>query len=306
MSIYNNFCNKLIDNLNKNENKVIVIDLILDGGAFKGTYLLGALYYLKVLQERKFIKINRVSGCSIGALLGCLFLLNKLELFEKNYSKLRECFNENCNFKNLHKIIDELINHLDKDDFKKLNDRLFVNYYNIEKKKEKLISNYKSNLELSNSLKYTSFIPYFVNGKTHYHGNIDGSKPYIFKNLNDENKKILYLSLIKIGKINEFISTNCDKNATGRAMKGIMNIHDFFLFKKKTSMCSYVNDWTLIDFTKNSGLEMIWVIIIYFLSMCIFLYKNIPVKLKNSFVISQMIRITKKFCKHILIKYICM
>ena len=154
MSIYNNFCNKLIDNLNKNENKVIVIDLILDGGAFKGTYLLGALYYLKVLQERKFIKINRVSGCSIGALLGCLFLLNKLELFEKN-------------------------------DFKKLNDRLFINYYNIEKKKEKLISNYKSNIELSNFLKYTSFIPYFINGKTHYHGNIDGSKPYIFKNLND-------------------------------------------------------------------------------------------------------------------------
>lgn len=306
MSLYNIFCNKLIDNLNVNENKVITIDLILDSGAFKGSYLLGALYYLKVLQERNIIKINKISGCSIGALLGVLFLLNKLELFEKNYSKLRECFNENCTFENLHQLIDKSVSLLNKDDYKKLNNKMYINYYNIKDKKEIIKSIFLSNNDLCEILKYTSFIPYIINGKTNYNGNIDGNKPFIFKNNNDNDTKILYLSLVKIGKLNEFFKTSYDKNSTGRAIKGLMNIHDFFLFNKRTSMCSYVNDWTILDFTQNSGFEVLWIFIIYILSISIFLYKKVPPQIKDSLIISQLLSISKKFCKNLLIKYISM
>jgi hypothetical protein len=43
----------------KNNKNPIQIDLILDGGIFNGSYLIGALYYLKQLEERKIIKINQ-------------------------------------------------------------------------------------------------------------------------------------------------------------------------------------------------------------------------------------------------------
>ena len=44
------YVNKLIDNLPdniKNTKKPIVLDLVLDGGVFNGSYLVGALYFLK-------------------------------------------------------------------------------------------------------------------------------------------------------------------------------------------------------------------------------------------------------------------
>ena len=50
---------KLIDNLPddiKNVPEPVVIDLVLDGGVFNGSYLVGALYFLKEMEKRKYIK----------------------------------------------------------------------------------------------------------------------------------------------------------------------------------------------------------------------------------------------------------
>ncbi len=38
------------------------LDIVFEGGLFNGSYLIGALYYLKQLEEKKYIKINRISG----------------------------------------------------------------------------------------------------------------------------------------------------------------------------------------------------------------------------------------------------
>ena len=42
--------------------------------------MLGSLYYIKELEEQNKITIERVSGCSIGAFLGAMYLLNRLDL----------------------------------------------------------------------------------------------------------------------------------------------------------------------------------------------------------------------------------
>ena len=60
--------------------KITEIDLVLDGGAFNGIYMLGALFYIKELETQNKIKITRISGCSIGAVMGLMYLLNRLDL----------------------------------------------------------------------------------------------------------------------------------------------------------------------------------------------------------------------------------
>ena len=56
------------------------INLILDGGAFNGGSIVGNLLILKQLEKQGHIKIQKISGCSIGALLGLLFIIDKLKI----------------------------------------------------------------------------------------------------------------------------------------------------------------------------------------------------------------------------------
>ena len=60
------YINKLIENLpdeikeNARNKTPIKIDLILDGGIFNGSYLVGALYFIKEMESRKYIKVERI------------------------------------------------------------------------------------------------------------------------------------------------------------------------------------------------------------------------------------------------------
>ena len=49
---YDTVIQNLVNNINTNDNP-IKLDLVLDSGGFKGSYLLGALYYLKYLEKKK-------------------------------------------------------------------------------------------------------------------------------------------------------------------------------------------------------------------------------------------------------------
>ena len=73
----------LIENLPNNSSnptkKCEKIDLILEGGAFNGSYMLGILYFLKNMEQKKEFKIERISGVSIGAMLGLIYQLDCLD-----------------------------------------------------------------------------------------------------------------------------------------------------------------------------------------------------------------------------------
>ena len=66
------YVNKLIENLPEETKKLQYIDLVLDGGIFNGSYLVGSLYFLKEMERRKYLKIARISGCSIGSIVAFL------------------------------------------------------------------------------------------------------------------------------------------------------------------------------------------------------------------------------------------
>ena len=84
----NEYVNKLIENLPdniKNCKEPEKIDLVLDGGIFNGSYLVGALHFLKEMEKRNYIKIERISGCSIGSSVAFLYFIDALDLMPKLY-----------------------------------------------------------------------------------------------------------------------------------------------------------------------------------------------------------------------------
>ena len=66
------YLHTLIENLDK-KNIPKEIDLILDGGAFNGAFQYGILLYIKELETLKLLNVDKISGCSVGALLGTLY-----------------------------------------------------------------------------------------------------------------------------------------------------------------------------------------------------------------------------------------
>jgi predicted acylesterase/phospholipase RssA len=129
---------QLIDTLPtrvKNTNSPLIIDLILSGGVFNGSYMLGSLLFLKEMEKRNYVKVNRISTCSISSLLGVLYITDKLyALCNNNYEVLFNQFIETqqmCCMLELRKYI-----NIDPSDLFKINNKLYISYYNVRKQKK--------------------------------------------------------------------------------------------------------------------------------------------------------------------------
>ena len=61
----------LIDNIPK-PRYTETINIVCDSGAYNGGYLYGMLLYMKKLEDTNYVKIDKISGASIGSLMGTL------------------------------------------------------------------------------------------------------------------------------------------------------------------------------------------------------------------------------------------
>lgn len=294
MSVYKSYINTLIDNLHFNESKPLELDLILDGGGFKGSYLIGSLLYLYELEKKNYIKINRISGSSIGALLGTLYLLERLDEWDNLYKEIVDDFKKTMNLKFLHSVLENLSQKLHENEYKKLNGKLYLNYFDIEKKQEEVISTFDSNKDVVECLKYTSYVPVITDGNMHYNNKIDGARPYIFETRGTNENKILYIDLNFIGKIKNFFNTSTDKNGSARILKGIIDIHDFFSEGQQTTMCSYVNNWKLKDYGFHRFKELSWILLIYAVTLLSVIYRCLSPYIDNSLIFNHVKNVLKK------------
>jgi hypothetical protein len=251
----------------KDENKPVVIDLVLDGGVFNGSYLVGALLFLKEMEKRNYIKINRISGCSIGSLLGFLYLIDSLDLAIILYDIFSKNFKENCNFeiyKDLKMYLQDRIPH---DVCSKINKKLYIKYNNIKKGTHKVKSVYKNEDEIIDTIIRSSFFPYILDGTFAYKEKyFDGFNPYIFKKRS--NRKIIFIDLCGIDKLSYTLNIKNEKNNFHRILTGLTDICIFFIKKSETAMCSCVNDWNYfnkIRFYIRQLLENVIFLIIYFI-----------------------------------------
>jgi hypothetical protein len=294
------YVNKLIDNLPdniKNSKTPLQIDLVLSGGAFNGSYLIGALYFLKEMENRNFIKINRISGCSIGSIAGLLYVFNDLNKITKIYKYFTKQFKKKYNLS----ILKNIKNILGKDicnNYQKANNMLHICYNNVETCKKIVKNTYTSIDDLCSSIIKSCFVPFLIDETMCYKSKyIDGINPYIFGF--EQNTKILFLDLLTYDKFNCLINIKNEKNTFHRILSGLLEIHNFFIKNKNTEMCSYVNDWSIFhnSFYKSKlYFEKFIVYIAYILlkiNKC--LDKNLQYPLKETFLYKLLVQMYRSF-----------
>jgi len=246
----------IIQKLKKNKN----MNLILEGGIFNGSYLIGALYFLKELEKRKYIKIQKYSGCSIGAMCALLYLIDELNLAEELYSESLKKFKEYHNLDFINNLLEKILTKMPNNTYQKMKNKLYICYYDIETNKKVVDTNFNDNEHLIECIRRSSFIPFLMNGEiVHQNQYVDGIFPHIFsfeeRNMKQKdvktNQKTLYLDLVGSDKVKYLLCVKNECSNFHRIMAGVLDIHLFFMKENRTQMCSYVEDWKIIDQINN-------------------------------------------------------
>ena len=279
----NEYVIKLIENLPddiKNVNEPIKMDLVLDGGIFNGSYHVGALYFLKEMEKRKYFKIERISGCSVGSIVGFLYFIDSLDLMPKLYDLLNKEFRQTYNLNLLKELKKHLSERIPSDICERINGRLYITYNNIKKGTKPVKSVYKDADDIINTIIKSSYIPYLIDGNILYENkSVDGITPFIFK---EREKKILYLDLFGSDKLGNLLNVKNEKSNYHRILSGLLDIHSFFIKKSNTPMCSYVNDWSYSNICFNHIKTIIERICIYLIHVLIFIKINISAQFKET------------------------
>lgn len=277
--IVNNFLGNLIDNLDMNTLPK-QLDLVISGGAFNGSYAIGILMYMKRLEELNSIKIKKISGASVGSIVGLAYLLNRLDMFNEISNQLIYLFKKKYNLYDVREKLMNILNTMDKNDYKKINNRLYITYFDIVKKKQIIIKKYKNNLDVIESIFKSCYIPFLMDGNISCDGKIDGGYPYIFKRKSD--RKILYINLLSLNHIKGVLCLKDENNCYIRVLKGILDIHIFFKTHKHTSLCSYIDNWDISDYISFRSKEYILFVSLFIIEILDKINKIIPDSIKKS------------------------
>ena len=279
----NEYVIKLIENLPddiKNVNEPIKMDVVLDGGIFNGSYHVGALYFLKEMENRKYIKIERISGCSVGSIAGFLYFIDSLDLMSKLYDLFTKEFRQTYNLNIIKELKKHLSERIPNDICERVNGRFYITYNNIKKGTKHVKSIYKNVDDIINTIIKSSYIPYLIDGNILYENKyIDGMNPYVFT---EREKKILYIDLFGTDKLGNLLNVKNEKTNYHRVLYGLLDIHSFFIKQSNTHMCSYVNDWAYSNICFNYIKTIIERICINLIHLLIFVKKYVSDEFKET------------------------
>jgi hypothetical protein len=231
--------------------KPIPYNLVLDGGMFNGSYLIGSLYFLKEMEKRKYISIQKISGCSIGAFCAFLYLNDALDLFFEIYEILLEQLKTKGDMNQISymvKLLKERIHPKQK--LKHYNGRFFVTYYDMKKYCKVIRNKYHSLDDVIECIIRSSFLPFIINGECFYQNRfMDGINPYKFSSISNKPfTKTIYLRLITIDKLNDICNVKNEHTAHHRALSGLLEIHNFFIKGSATNMCCFMDELRMTDY----------------------------------------------------------
>lgn len=277
------YIEKLIINLPKHITSVkkpLKIDLILDGGMFNGSYLIGAMYFLKEMERLKYIKIEKISGCSIGSIMGFLYLIDSLHLAEELYGLFFKNFKEERHLTLLTNLHELLKDYVPQNICSHLKNRFYVTYYNMKSYNKITRCNFKDINDIIHSLIKSCFVPLIINGSILYKNKyMDGINPHIFHI--QPKRKILYLDLYGYDKICNMVCIKNEKTNIHRILTGMLDIHTFFIKQTNTQMCSYVNNWNIINKIHHSLKEYIEKLMFFTICLVIFIKKHFPIEYQD-------------------------
>jgi len=288
MHIVKRYIKNLINNLPSME-KTEDVNLVLDGGIFNGSYLIGALHFLKEMELKKYIKIHKISCCSISSVCALLYKMDALDIFPELYNIILKQFKETRQLSAFEKCLGKIRARIDNPAaiLFKVNGSVFITYHNIANGKKIVKSKYKTIDELLETIYRSCFVPFVVNGNMVRNNKyFDGVNPYILPV--EPNRKNLYLDLFGSDKINYLLSVKNEKTNFHRILAGLLDIHLFYIKQNSTQMCSYVNNWSLYQTFHNRILKYFFekaafytVYIVYYLKQYIptELYEHIIFKI---------------------------
>lgn len=278
------YVNRLIENLPEESKKLQHLDLVLDGGMFNGSYLVGALYFLKEMERRNYIKIERISGCSIGSIVGFFYYIDALDMMPKLYDIVNKEFKEKHTLNTLKSLKVYLKDRIPDDICCKINNKLFICYNDIKKRKKIVKSNYKNIDDVIDTIVRSCYVPFLIDNNMIYKKKyIDGINAYIFKK--QENRKILHMELFGYDKFIYALNIKNEKNNFHRILSGLLDIHSFYIKNSNTPMCSFVNEWNIIN-KFNYGVKLLAEnICLYIIYTIIYVKKFIPEEIKDNLIV---------------------
>jgi hypothetical protein len=213
--------------------------------------------------------VERISGCSIGSLVGLLYFADALDELPLLYESLLHDFTIQNNFALLKKLKQILSHRIPNNICEKVFKRLYISFNNIKTGKKIVKKTYKNMDEIFDSIIKSSYIPFVIDGNVVYQNKyIDGLNPYIFECKNNKppsgrERKIIFMDLLGFDKIGHILNVKNEKTNFHRILSGMLDIHNFFIKGSQTQMCSYVNNWTLYNYFFMSIRYFIEKIIIY-------------------------------------------
>lgn len=221
------------------------LDIVLEGGLFNGSFHAGALFFLKEMENRNIVKVERISGVSIGSLMAFLYFSNNLSIISDFYHLIYTTFKKTHNLKIIKQLKKILHGKLSENICKVVDKRLYISYYNVRTGKKHIKKTYKTVDVLINTIVKSCFVPYLIDGNMLYENKyVDGINPHIFKN--EQDKKIMYVDLFGYDKLFHFFNIKNEKSNEPRMLVGLLDAHNFFIKQQNTSMCSYVDNWNIM------------------------------------------------------------
>jgi hypothetical protein len=269
------YVDKLIKNLPKESKVSQKLDIVFDGGAFNGSYLVGAAYFLKSMESKSYIEIDRMSACSIGSFVSLLYVADCLEIFTDLYQMLMNHFKTNHQLNNFDAICKKIEPRLPKNICHLMTNKVYISFYDLKKNKKIVKHKYKSLQDIFDTIYKSSFVPFLMDGNILHKGRyFDGVSPFIFKK--EPDKKILFLDLFGYDKIGNLLNIKNEKTNYHRILSGLLDIHDFYIKQSNTHMCSYVNEWGFLNQTHFIIKKLVEYFVFYFIRVYIYIKNNIP------------------------------
>jgi len=292
------------------------INLIFDGGVFNGGYATGVAMYIKALEERGLVKINKLSGCSVGSVIALWYACGCNESAVLLFEKTTNAFQDTLDLREYPKNISIFVNSLfPSGDVSILKDKLYINFYDTHKHKQKIVSNFKNVNHLIDCILQSCHIPYVIDGNARYNERyIDGILPHIFTSAAGTSAAgtsaagtsaagtsaagkgtstsagtstgagecdSLFIKLITLQKCTRAFVVKCETNIHYRLLTGVADANDFFTLGS-SDMCSYVSQWSYFNILQIRCREMFILSIISIIEWIVTLKSYIPYTIKNS------------------------
>lgn len=265
------------------------INLIFDGGVFNGGYATGVAMYIKALEEHGLVKINKLSGCSVGSVIALWYACGCNESAVLLFEKTTNAFQDTLDLREYPKNISIFVNSLfPSGDVSTLKDKLYINFYDTHKHKQKIVSNFKNVNHLIDCILQSCHIPYVIDGNARYNERyIDGILPHIFTSAAGTGTSAgtacdsLFIKLITLQKCTRAFVVKCETNIHYRLLTGVADANDFFTIGS-SDMCSYVSQWSYFNILQIRCREMFILSIISIIEWIVTLKSYIPYTIKNS------------------------